>query len=490
VTIVDALKNPALFGGLATFKNLSTWSRWMVLLKAIEGLPLDEQERHIFEKHTARPYNPPPGGYAEIVIILGVQSGKSRIAGVLIGYGALKGQPGTYALALCQDHRGAMRVLLRYAREPFESLDLFKAEVVRSTADTLELKNGVTLAAYPCRPEAVRGLRACIVVIDELAFFTATDGRPMDQEMLRVARGRLATTGGKLVVISSPYGQSGALWELHRKHYGKEDSSTLIWQATAPEMNPTLPPDYLARMEQDDPEAFKSEVLGEFRSGVATFLDAEALQACVDAEVRERPPRPGIQYRAFCDPSGGRRDAFTVAIAHQEAGQAAVLDVIRAWQPPFNPSGVVAEVAELLKRYRLHSIVGDRYAAEFSAEQFRQHGIGYTASERDRSALYLELLPLVNSGEVRLLDCPELLKELRNLERRRGTSGRDRIDHRPGAHDDMANAAAGALVLAKAPAVTPRIRCLYDEDSPLPCGPTYRPGPLESMIREGVPWRR
>jgi hypothetical protein len=63
----------------------------------------------------------------------------------------------------------------------------------------------------------------------------------------------------------------------------------------------------------------------------------------------------------------------------------------------------------------------------------------------------LDLLPAVNAGKVLLLDDAELLRELRGLERRRGTSGRDRIDHRPGQHDDRANAAAGALVLVAAP---------------------------------------
>jgi hypothetical protein len=48
---------------------------------------------------------------------------------------------------------------------------------------------------------------------------------------------------------------------------------------------------------------------------------------------------------------------------------------------------------------------------------------------------------------VRLLDLPELLREFRGLERRRGTAGRDRIDHGPRGHDDQANAAAGALGL-------------------------------------------
>jgi hypothetical protein len=39
-----------------------------------------------------------------------------------------------------------------------------------------------------------------------------------------------------------------------------------------------------------------------------------------------------------------------------------------------------------------------------------------------------------------------LLKELRGLERRRGPSGKDSLDHRSNQHDDLANSAAGALV--------------------------------------------
>lgn len=96
----------------------------------------------------------------------------------------------------------------------------------------------------------------------------------------------------------------------------------------------------------------------------------------------------------------------------------------------------------------MQDVVGDRYAAEFVAEQFRAHGIDYTPSAQDRSAIYLETLPRVNARTVILLDVPELLRELRGLERHRGPSGRDRVDHASGAHDDLANAAAGALVLA------------------------------------------
>ena len=131
-----------------------------------------------------------------------------------------------------------------------------------------------------------------------------------------------------------------------------------------------------------------------------------------------------MRYVAFCDAASGERrgnDAFTVAVAHVEQDHA-VLDVLRAWLPPFNPSGVIAEIADLLKRYGITSVSGDKYAPGFVAEHFRAHGIGYEPSLVDRSALYLELLPLVNSGQVRLLDQPELLRELRGLERCRGTS--------------------------------------------------------------------
>ncbi len=280
---------------------------------------------------------------------------------------------------------------------------------------------------------------------DELAYFRSSEGYPTDTEMLRAVRPALATTGGKLVVISSPYGQSGALWELHRRHFGHDDSPVLIWQADAPTMNPTLPADYLERMRDDDPEAYRSEVLGEFRAGLSALLDPDRLEACIARGRGDLPPAKGLAYSAFCDPSGGRSDAFTVAIAHR-SGKRSVVDVVRAWPAPFSPAAVVKDCAALLKRYGIHRVVGDRYGGEWPREAFRQHGITYEVSELDRSALYLEMLPLVNAGAIELPDDAALLRELRSLERRTSPSGKDRVDHPRGGHDDRANAVAGVLL--------------------------------------------
>ena len=72
-------------------------------------------------------------------------------------------------------------------------------------------------------------------------------------------------------------------------------------------------------------------------------------------------------------------------------------------------------------------------------------GIEYALAAKAKSDLYLDLLAAVTSGRVELPPDPTLLRELHVLERRRGRSGRDRVDHRPGGHDDRANAVAGVV---------------------------------------------
>jgi hypothetical protein len=50
---------------------------------------------------------------------------------------------------------------------------------------------------------------------------------------------------------------------------------------------------------------------------------------------------------------------------------------VREIRLPFSPQDVVQEFAALMKDYRVHEVVGDRYAGEWSREQFREAGIGY-----------------------------------------------------------------------------------------------------------------
>jgi hypothetical protein len=315
-------------------------------------------------------------------------------------------------------------------------------------------------------------------------------------------------TRGKVIVISSPYGATGALHELHCKHYGV-DSKTLFWQATAPDMNPTLSADYLERMREDDYEAYRSEVLGEFRTGTSALFDPAAIQECVQVGVREIQPNPDRHAMAFVDVSSGSGTSnFAVAIAYagttsmpnlhrvepppsgrgrwadivpdcsspkdrwrqREAAKqrmactkgTATLACVRWWAPEFDPLAVTIETAQLLHSYGISHVVGDHVGRGPYQEFFRLQGIRYDISSRDKSTIFLDLLPAINAKQLQLLDIPDLHKELRSLERRRGTQGRDRVEPRKGAKDDIGNAAAGALTLAVAAATTtgPRTRAV------------------------------
>jgi hypothetical protein len=125
-----------------------------------------------------------------------------------------------------------------------------------------------------------------------------------------------------------------------------------------------------------------------------------------------------------------------------------VIDAVREVRPPFSPEAVIDGFADLLKSYRVSKVVGDRYAGEFPRELFRKRGIQYECSEKPKSDLFRDLLPLLNSGRVVLPKSDRLVNQLCSLERRAARSGKDSITHPDGQHDDLANAAAGALVLA------------------------------------------
>jgi hypothetical protein len=126
-----------------------------------------------------------------------------------------------------------------------------------------------------------------------------------------------------------------------------------------------------------------------------------------------------------------------------------------------------------LKTYRITKVKGDRYAGEWPREAFRKYGITYEPSADPKGVLYLNLLPLVNSGKVRLLGNKRLVMQLIGLERRTSRAGRDSVDHAPGGHDDLANAAAGALLSATTKKPTMRVgaigvdgRITWHDDEP------------------------
>jgi hypothetical protein len=461
ITFAEACRDPQLFG---PWLGGDTWAAWHVVHKALFGEPLTGAELLTFTEITGRT-DAPTEPCSEAYIVVGRRGGKDVNAAALVAYLAtigadqmgfldrlVKGESGVVQL-VAVDRRQA-RVCLGYLRAYFEQ-PLLAQMVANATREGLELTNGLAIEITTNDVRTIRGRTVVAAVLDELAFYASEHSANPDTELYAALKPAMASIPGAMLIgISSPYARKGLLWKKHKKHYG-QPGNVLVVQAPTWRMNPTIKRDgdFLTEAFADDPASAAAEYGGEFRKDVEAFITLEAVEACVEAGVRERGPVGGIAYTAFTDPSGGSQDAWTVAIAHRDGNDddaLAIIDAVREFKPPFSPEAVVGEICLLLAKYRIGTVTGDRYGGEFPRELFRKHGVTYLTADKTRSDLYREMLPMLNSTRAVLLDHPKTVQQIVGLERRVARGGKDSIDHGPGQHDDIANAVAGALVEAAA----------------------------------------
>jgi hypothetical protein len=447
-----ALSHPDIFG---TILPGESWAAWRILLIALIGEPLTASERIVFKSLTGRDHEPGKR-VDEVWAIIGRRGGKTRAISVLAAYIASLVD---WSDVLAPGERASLPIIsasLWQAQKAFQYLDGIFAHVpalrklvIGQTADTISLNTRVDIECRPASFRTIRGGTFVAVIADEVAYWRSDLTANPDIEILNAARPSLATTGGMLACISSPYAQRGELFLSYKRDYGPNgDPSVLVAKAASRTMNPTLGQKVVDRAYAKDAASASAEYGAEFRTEIDSYVSQDIVAACIEPSCYERPPLHGVRYTAFVDPAGGSgQDAMTLAISHREK-DVAVLDALREVKPPFSPDAAVADFIALLGRYHITTVTGDRWGGEFVREQFKKRGVRYNESDRVKSDISKELLPLLNCRKVELLDNQRLIAQLCNLERRTARGGRDSIDHPPGAHDDVANACAGALVSA------------------------------------------
>jgi hypothetical protein len=452
VSLDKAMADVNLLG--AGLGAIGTWGQWRSVLKGAFGISLNLEEARQFEA-VAGSRRPPAQKVRELWCILGRRSGKSRVAAALAVFFAVlvdhagKLAPGEvgHVLVLAASKDQA-RTIRRYAEGFLRASPVLAKFITDVTADEIRLKNNVTIAIHPANYRTIRGRTLLACIFDEIAFWRSEESAQPDIEVYRAVLPALATTGGMLIAISSPYRRTGLLHTKHRDYFGQDDDGVLVVQGESERFNPTLGRDIIERAKAEDPESALAEWCGEFRNDLSQFLDDQSLDAAIDnGRPLELPPRD-FAYQAFTDASAGRHDAFCIGIAHRE-GERIIADVIRGRKPPFDPATVAGEFAALAKEYRCSKVVGDNYSGEWVSQAFKAAGVDYTRSELPKSGLYLEGLPAFSRGAISIPNHPLLIRELRLLERRTARSGKDSVDHGPSGSDDHANVLFGAMYLLR-----------------------------------------
>ena len=465
MNIIQAITDPRIFKPL--FKDPNTWSSWFTFLRVFFGLKPNPKNNdlEVYQQATKR-IEWPQKAFDEVWLICGRRGGKSFVTSIIGTYLACFCDYSEYLVAgergkvmLIAVDKQQAKVLKRYISGIFDAIPLLQEMILRETTESVELKNNIDIEIHTCNYRSVRGYTNVATVCEEIAFWRSEESSSPDFEVLDAVRPAMGTIpNSKLICLSSPYARKGALYDAYEKYYGKEDKGVLIWQAETRIMNPTFQEYIIRRAKERDPVVAASEYGAEFRKDVEQYCSREALERCI---VKERtslvPYWKGVKwdrnkvprYTGFTDPSGGVRDSFTLAIGHK-ANNKYILDFVTEKIPPFSPDAVVKEYTEILKNYRVSTVIGDRYAGEWPREAFRQNGIQYEVSDRSKSQLYIDFLPMINSpGEIELLDNAKMKAQFLNLERKSKTGGKDSIDKGPGCHDDIANVVAGVMAVGR-----------------------------------------
>ncbi len=208
----------------------------------------------------------------QIILNCSRQVGKSTVTGILAGHTALY-EPGAPILLLSPTERQSIE-LLRKVKDTLRQLGTATTEVEKDNALSLEFASGSRILALPGKEGTIRGFSAVrLLIIDEAS--------RVPDALYQAVRPMLAVSGGRIVLLSSPFGKRGFF---HHE-----------WTAGGPEWERVAVSAYecprLARAWLDKERAtigdwwFRQEYLGEFVDTVDQVFSYDDVMGAVSADV-------------------------------------------------------------------------------------------------------------------------------------------------------------------------------------------------------------
>lgn len=498
--IINALTDMNLIGaGLAPNGDIETWRNWFVIVKAAYGLghTLNDEELALFKRLTGG-RNVPSRRVRRCVVFAGRRSGKSNLTAA-IGLGTAlfadtsmlkRGEVGH--VMVVSPTRDQSQSIMNYAEGMASSSELIARRISGRTAESLTLNDGkVALTVNAASHRSTRGKTLLAAVIDEATQLRDAESATPDVELVRALTPGLISTGGTLWVISSAYRKAGWMYSQWKDHFGQDSDDVLVIQAATHDLNLSINEAAIMAAVDDDREANRAEYLSEFRDDIGSLIDDDTIEAAINYG---RPAElPFIvedmkHLTFFADISGGRHDASTLCGGFTNRDGTFIPVGVWGRDAPHDPVAVIAEFAEIIRRYRCNRVISDNYAGTFVSGNFERQGIKFTRSKLVKSAIYLESVPHFMQGKVELINHKKSLRELRLLERRVSKSGRDAVDHPKNGSDDYINSVLGCLVHVMKPQrhtvtfAAPQFADGYGNWSDSPSGDGLPPGATRCLV--------
>lgn len=407
----------------------------------------------------------PPPARTLIVIVCGGRAGKTYLCALYLLYLALfvplNLAPGEEASApfVAPDLERA-RQGLRYAAGACRESAHLRKLIVRDTTDALTIKrpdgNRVTLQAIAASRGGITGRGKSLVgaVMDEAAFFRDRDSGVVNDAEIFKAIGPRVVEGGKLLVPSTPWLESGILHDYYTSDYGRPRNA-LVAHAPTAVLNPA--PHILQQIQRErerDPENAKREFDAQFVSGgMSTYFDPKVLaESCTDLVLgRDADPLADV---AACLDAGFRRDSSALVIVERVGSVVSVLDIVTlSPEPgkPLKPSEVCATFGERLEHYGITRVAADSFYVESVREHLQPFGVDVDelpAGQSGKADVYAGARTVLHEGNLRTPRHAGLQRDMRGIVSRAMPGGGLSISSprsATGGHGDIASALVGAI---------------------------------------------
>jgi hypothetical protein len=286
------------------------------------------------------------------------------------------------------------------------------------------------------------------------------------EEAYRAVSARLGAIGAPLIVVTSPWRASGPIYKAVQENWGHPTDSRVVVRAPGPDLNPVLWTPEACERERLKPDgAYETDVLGEFADPESGFLTATETKVATRASPTVLLSEPGIEYTAGMDPATqsnawtlvvvGRwpsdegeeeRDRYRIAFAHQWQGTSS---------EPLRAREVFAEMASMLKAYRLDDVHTDRWGGSLIVEAGDQCGLTVRQAKptsEQQAHQYANFRTLLLDGRLELPPVPQLIADLLSTRKRLLPGGGVKYEPpmtRDGRHGDFAPASVLAVAHAQ-----------------------------------------
>lgn len=408
----------------------------------------------------------PPGSRHVLALLKGARIGGSWLAslyvlylGLTLGLSGLAAGEVAFGIIVCPDMRLAAQAF-RYVAGAIDSTPSIARLVVSRTTDSITLRRPdghlITIECLPASRggAATRGRTLFAALLDEASFFRDADsGQVNDLEVYRSIVVRVLP-GGKVLVVSTAWLESGLLHELIQTNHGHPVTAVACIAPTLTMRDDERIRTIVEEERQRDPDnaarEFDCQPLG---GGASAYLDGAAItNAQTDSPISLAPVR-GVVVGAAAD-FGFVSDSSALAIVQLVAGFYQLSELIELRPEkgaPLQPSGVVTTFAIPCKRFGVRHLAADGHYREAIREHTETAGLrlrDLPEGQNGKIEQYSQFRALLHEGKCRISrDAKKLITQLREIIAKPTPGGGLSITspRKKSGHGDLASAYVGAV---------------------------------------------